>query len=73
MTIEQKVGKAIIKIRKQKGFSQENFAYEAGIGRRYMSDIENGKRQVSVNVVYRVCQKLGLSLSEFFKVVEESQ
>ena len=70
MTIEQKVGKAIIKIRKQKGFSQENFAYEAGIGRRYMSDIENGKRQVSVNVVYRVCQKLDMSLSEFFKVVE---
>ena len=46
--------------------SQETFAYESGIDRRYMSDIENGKRNISLDILERVADKLGIKLSEFF-------
>ena len=50
--------------------SQETFAYESGIDRRYMSDIENGKRNISLDILERVADKLGIPLSEFFKIAE---
>ena len=70
MTIQEKVGKTIIKLRKERGMSQETFAYESGIDRRYMSDIENGKRNISLDILERVADKLGIRLSEFFLEVE---
>ena len=70
MTLQEKVGKTIIQLRKEQGFSQETFAFEAGIDRRYMSDIENGKRNISLDILERVCQKLNLKISELFVVAE---
>ena len=71
MTIQEKVGKTIIKLRKEQGMSQETFAYESGIDRRYMSDIENGKRNISLDILERIADKLGIKLSELFLKVEE--
>ena len=71
MTLQDKVGKAIVQLRKGRGISQETFAFEAGIDRRYMSDIENGKRNISLDILERVCQQLGIKISEFFVVVEK--
>ena len=70
MTIQEKVGKTIIKLPKEKGMSQETFAYESGIDRRYMSDIENGKRNISLDILERVADKLEIKLSGFFLEVE---
>ena len=70
MSIQEKLGKAIVLLRKEKGLSQESFAYDAGIDRRYMSDIENGKRNISLDILERISQKLGLKISELFTVVE---
>lgn len=70
LTIQEKLGKAIIQLRKEKGLSQEAFAYDAGIDRRYMSDIENGKRNISLDIIERISQKLGLKISELFAVAE---
>ena len=70
MTIQEKVGKTIIKLRKERSMSQETFAYESGIDRRYMSDIENGKRNISLDILERVADKLGIRLSELFLEVE---
>lgn len=70
LTIQEKLGKAIIQLRKDKKLSQEAFAYDAGINRRYMSDIENGKRNISLDIIERISQKLGLKISELFAVAE---
>mgnify|MGYP003299760543 FL=1 len=69
-TIQEKLGKTIVQLRKEKGLSQEAFAYDAGINRRYMSDIENGKRNISLDIIERISQKLGLKISELFAVAE---
>ena len=45
---------------------------EASIDRRYMSDIENGKRNISIDILDRVCNKLGMKVSDFFIEVEKA-
>ena len=71
MSLQEDLGRTIVRLRKEKGYSQEAFANEAGIDRRYMSDIENGKRNISIDILERVCNKLGIKISEFFVEVEE--
>lgn len=70
MNLQERIGKAVVYLRKQKGLSQENFAIEAGIDRRYMSDIEIGKRNLSIDVIERIATYFHIEISEFFKVVE---
>ena len=72
MSLQVDLGRTISRLRKEKGYSQEAFANEAGIDRRYMSDIENGKRNISIDILDRVCNKLGIKISEFFVEVEKS-
>lgn len=71
MTTAEQLGKAIIELRGKKQVSQETMAYEAGIGRRYMSDLENGKRNPSLDVIERVARYFGISLSELFAIAEK--
>ena len=71
MTLPEKIGKVIVSLRKQRDISQETFAYESDIDRRYMSDIENGKRNISIEKIERICNNLEIKLSEFFLLVEK--
>lgn len=48
------------------GISQENLAVESGVDRRYLSDLENDKRNPSVEVVTKLASHFGLTLSQFF-------
>lgn len=70
MTLQEKLGKAIIQLRKQRGLAQEQFANEAEIDRRYMSDIENGKRNISIDVIERLANCLGINVSDLFSIAE---
>lgn len=70
MTLQEKLGKAIIQLRKQRGLAQEQFANDAEIDRRYMSDIENGKRNISLDVIERLAKCFGISVSELFSIAE---
>lgn len=71
MSLQENLGRTIVRLRREKGFSQESFANEAGIDRRYMSDIENGKRNISIDILERICNKLGMKMSELFVEVEK--
>lgn len=71
MNIHEKFGLAVAVLRKEKGYSQERFALEANIARKYMSDIENGKRNVSLDVMKRIADKLGVSLSVLLDKAEK--
>ena len=71
MNIHEKFGLAVATLRKEKGYSQERFALEASIARKYMSDIENGKRNVSLDVINRIAEKLEIRVSDLFLKVEE--
>lgn len=66
------IGAIIKRLRVSHNLTQEAFANEVGIDRRYMSDLENDKRNVSVEVVSRIARYFNLSLSQFFSLVEHT-
>ena len=70
MATQENIGKAIVRLRKSRGVSQEILAAEAGIDRRYMSDLENGKRNISLDVLNRLAAYFEVPLSI---LIEESE
>lgn len=71
MATQLQIGEAIKKLRKNKGLSQEALAAEACIDRRYMSDIEQGKRNLSLDVLNRLASYFEIPLSALIKEAEE--
>lgn len=63
----EEIGKLIRDTRKQQGLSQEELAGISGTGRRFISDIENGKQNIQLGKLLLVIAALGLSLYIFNK------
>jgi len=70
MDIKQKVGNRIRELRKQLQLSQESLAYKSEVDRTYMTDIENGRRNVSLEILEKIIKALEISFTEFFNSKE---
>lgn len=66
MDIKQKVGNRIREIRKELQLSQEALAYKAEVDRTYVTDVENGRRNVSLEILERLITALEISFAAFF-------
>lgn len=64
-------GKAVRKIRQDKKISQEELADLCGLHRTYISDIELGKRNVSLENIDKIAFALQVKKSELFVEVEQ--
>lgn len=62
------VGKNVRKYRKMKGLTQERVAVEAGITSEYISRIENGKENPTVEVLFKIARVLEVDLIELLKM-----
>ena len=67
VTIQEKLGQRIKHLRQKQGLSQEQFAYLCELDRTYITSVENGKRNVSLQNIKKIADALGISISEFFK------
>ena len=56
----------LLKIRKEKGLTQEEIARNTGINRSYYGLIENGNRNPSLKVAIRIAGFLNVKLKEIF-------
>lgn len=63
-------GQAVRKVRWEQGISQEELADRCGLHRTYISDVELGKRNISLENIERIAISLNRTLSDFFKEVE---
>ncbi len=70
MDIKQKVGTRIKELRKKLELSQEALALKAEVDRTYVTDVENGRRNVSLEILERLIKALEVSTSEFFNSKE---
>ena len=70
MDIKQKVGERVRELRKQLSLSQEALAYKAEVDRTYMTDVENGRRNVSLEILEKIVGALEVSFTEFFNSKE---
>ncbi|MEA3353749.1 MAG: helix-turn-helix transcriptional regulator [Campylobacterota bacterium] len=64
-----KFGNTIKKLRKQRGYSQEEFAQIAELDRSYMGSVERGERNVSLLNIEKIVNALDISLETFFKEI----
>lgn len=58
MDIRKQVGLNVRRYREEKGWSQEELAFEAGMHRTYISGIERGVRNPTVTVVVKLAVNL---------------
>jgi transcriptional regulator with XRE-family HTH domain len=73
MTIQEKIGKRITQLRKDKKLSQQKFAYEADVERSFLTHIEKGRKNISVGTLERILTALEVSFKDFFNDKEFSK
>ncbi|WP_337969720.1 helix-turn-helix transcriptional regulator [Virgibacillus salexigens] len=56
----------LVKKRKEGEFTQQEIATKIGVSRQYYNDIENKKRQPSVNTAKKIGELLGVEWTIFF-------
>ncbi len=64
------LGMRIRYLRSLRKWSQEDLALEANINRNYICDLENGRRNPSLEVLERISDAFGITLSELFRGIE---
>ena len=66
----EKFGHAVRERRIDQNLSQEDLADLCSLHRTYISDIELGKRNISLSNIEKVALALGISLSDLFLEME---
>lgn len=66
MSIKVNVGLRIRELRNQIGISQEALANKAEIDRTYVTDVENGRRNISIENLEKLINALEIQLKDFF-------
>lgn len=67
MDICKQLGLNVKRFRTEKGWSQEDLAFETGLHRTYISGIERGIRNPTVTIVSRMAEALGAESHELLK------
>ena len=70
MTVAKAFGASVRRLRASRGYSQEGFAHHSGTSRTYMSEIERGVTNVSLDRIEKITEALGLSMSQLLAEVE---
>lgn len=64
MKPQQILGKNVRKLRKAKGWSQEDLAEKSELHRTYVSGIERGVRNPSLTIIFKLADGLGIDPGE---------
>jgi transcriptional regulator with XRE-family HTH domain len=67
MDVKQAFGNRLAQMRKERKISQEQLAELSGLNRPYISGIEQGKRNVSLEVIVSLAKALGIQTKELFE------
>lgn len=60
-------GLKIKELRKQKSYTQEKLAKLSSINKSYISDIENGKRKVSLEIMNKLAKAFEIEVDKLFE------
>lgn len=63
----KRLGERIRHLRGRKGWSQEDFAHHAGLGRSFAGAIERGEKDIRIRTLCKIANILGINLSQLFK------
>ena len=68
--ILQRFGDRVRTLRKESGWSQEEFANECGLDRTYVGGIERGERNLALRNIEKIAIALETSIAELMEGVE---
>jgi transcriptional regulator with XRE-family HTH domain len=66
LNIKQRFGKAVRQRRRELDLSQEQLAEQAGLHRTYISNLERGELNPSLETIEKLANALGLSIPALF-------
>lgn len=66
MTIEQRFGSRIRELRMMREISQEELAWRCQLSKNYVSDVERGKRNVSLKAIEKFAKGLNVRVEDLF-------
>lgn len=70
MRANEQLGMRIKYLRNQRKWSQEDLSLEANVNKNYISDLENGRRNPSLDILERISDALSITLEELFRGIE---
>ena len=65
--LQNRIGKRIRDIRISKGVSQSQLALMTSMTKSYMSDIEAGKKNLTLRTLQKIATSLGITLEDIFR------
>ena len=72
LALQVSFGTVLRKLRVQKGLSQEDLAFEAGLDRTFVSMLERGVRQPSLSSLFAVASVLQIRASRIVRLTENA-
>lgn len=69
----RRLGRRVRHLRVAKGLTQEKFAELCEISPRYISELERGEANATVNVLEPIAASLGIKLKDLFDIEHESE
>jgi len=70
MDIRELIGIRIAELRKNAGFTQEQLAGKMEISSKYLSSIERGKENPTLNTFINISEALNIDLGEIFSLIQ---
>ena len=70
--LAKKFGRLVRHLRRERGYSQEDFSFRVGLHQTYVSSIERGERNVTIQTAERIAKALGTTLAELFGELERA-
>jgi transcriptional regulator with XRE-family HTH domain len=67
------LGDELRKAREQAEMTQEQLSFAAGVDRSYISLLENDHKSPTVDVLFRLCDALGVAASDLLARVEATR
>ena len=70
MGLRQRVGNLLRRLRIEAGLTQEGMEARTGVHRTYVGDVERGEKRITIETLDKILRGLGVSLAEFFVLLE---
>ena len=70
MNLKKMIGARIQKLRKQKGLTQDELSEKVNISSKYLSSIERGKENPTLNTFISIAEELSVDIEEFFTEIQ---
>jgi transcriptional regulator with XRE-family HTH domain len=71
MDMRKLIGSNTARIRKEKGWTQEQLAERSGLSQQYISGLENGRRNSTILTIYELALSLRVELVDLVGSVPE--